>query len=93
MPIRKTKTNPTVDQTLTSRAKTHGDFTVTADISQAQKDFFRAQDGYLKLNLEQREALDMIAGKIARILSGNPNEPDHWHDIGGYAKLAENSCE
>jgi hypothetical protein len=35
------------------------------------------------------EALDHIAIKIARILSGDPMEPDHWRDIQGYARLAE----
>jgi hypothetical protein len=37
----------------------------------------------------QREALDMILHKIARIVNGNPNETDHWHDIAGYATLVE----
>ena len=34
-----------------------------------------------------REALDMIASKIARILSGDATHVDHWVDIGGYAEL------
>ena len=29
----------------------------------------------------------MIACKIARILSGDPNWRDHWDDIAGYATL------
>ncbi len=32
----------------------------------------------------------MIAHKIGRIVSGNPNVQDHWDDIAGYAKLASN---
>jgi hypothetical protein len=35
----------------------------------------------------QVEALEMIAHKIGRILSGDPNHQDHWDDIAGYAKL------
>jgi hypothetical protein len=31
--------------------------------------------------------LEMIAHKIARILSGDPNHRDHWEDIAGYAEL------
>lgn len=46
--------------------------------------------GTALLSFEQCEALDMIQHKIGRILSGNPNEPDHWHDIAGYATLVEN---
>lgn len=37
----------------------------------------------------QRQALTVIADKIARILSGDPNYNDNWHDIQGYAKLVE----
>jgi hypothetical protein len=36
------------------------------------------------------EALDMIAVKISRILTGDPNYSDNWHDIQGFAKLVEN---
>ena len=35
----------------------------------------------------QREALEMVAHKIGRILNGDPNYHDSWHDIVGYAKL------
>jgi hypothetical protein len=35
----------------------------------------------------QREALEMIAHKIARIINGDPNYADSWVDIAGYAKL------
>lgn len=39
---------------------------------------------------DQREALDMIFHKIGRIVCGDPNYADSWHDIAGYAKLVEN---
>jgi hypothetical protein len=35
----------------------------------------------------QKESLEMIASKIARIVCGDSNHHDSWHDIGGYAKL------
>ena len=31
----------------------------------------------------------MILHKIGRILNGDPNYADSWHDIAGYAKLVE----
>lgn len=34
-----------------------------------------------------------IADKIARILNGDPEYRDNWHDIAGYAKLAEDRCQ
>lgn len=36
-----------------------------------------------------KQALTVIADKIARILNGDPNYADNWHDIQGYAKLVE----
>jgi len=31
----------------------------------------------------------MVVHKISRILNGNPNNIDSWHDIVGYASLVE----
>lgn len=40
-----------------------------------------------RLTPEQKESLDMTIHKIHRILTGDPNEVDHWRDIGGYSDL------
>lgn len=72
-----------------SREETHGDYTKQAILAQALKAQIRS-NGYEKLSMAQRESLDMIAVKISRILNGNPNEPDHWTDIAGYATLIAN---
>ena len=45
--------------------------------------------GWPVLSDVQKQALEVIADKIARILSGDPNYDDNWHDIQGYAKLVE----
>src|SRR5574343_136903 len=42
-----------------------------------------------RLSPDKKQALTVIADKIARILSGDPNYADNWHDIQGYAKLVE----
>lgn len=42
---------------------------------------------------DQREALEMIAVKIARIINGNPNYGDNWRDIEGYARLVADRLE
>lgn len=39
------------------------------------------------LEADQREALDMNAHKVARILNGDPHYSDSWRDISGYATL------
>ena len=35
----------------------------------------------------------MIASKIARIVNGDPDYADNWHDIAGYARLVEKELE
>ena len=69
------------------RAVTHGNFIENGQISQTMKSEFRRHMNWELMALNQREALDLIATKISRILSGDFNEPDHWDDISGYALL------
>jgi hypothetical protein len=71
-----------------NRTKTHGKFYDNALISQGIKLVMRSHFGWNKLNSEQREALEYIAGKISRIIAGDPNFKDHWDDIIGYAGRA-----
>ena len=80
-----------VRETLAERHETYGQYADTSAIAQALKDVIRAH--WVKLNPGQREALDLIANKIARIVNGDPNHKDSWHDIAGYAQLAEDLCQ
>lgn len=75
--------------TLTERRKIHGDFANDAQISQRLKSVMRDTVNWDDLIDMQHEALEHIATRIARILSGAPNHPDHWHDIQGFAHLVE----
>lgn len=75
-----------IDKTLEERQKTHGDFSTHAYISQILKNGLH-NGNWHDLDFDQKESLEMIVHKIARILNGNPNIHDHWHDIVGYAKL------
>ena len=70
------------------REKTHGPFLVVAGKAQQIKDAMRGGANWDMMDDIQREALEMIASKIGRILAGNHNEVDHWRDIAGYAELA-----
>jgi hypothetical protein len=72
---------------LNERGKTHGSFVRNAEVSQRLKDIFQYYGG--DLHVVQKEALDMIALKISRILSGQGAYADHWDDIAGYATLAK----
>ena len=90
-----------IEHTLAERGNRYGDFTDHADLAQGiqfrmQKFCLKADNevGFIepwkdRLNNVQRQALTVIADKIARILSGDPNYADNWHDIQGYAKLVE----
>ncbi len=80
------------DDLLVERAKTHGSFEVNARISQELKMVF-ARHGAADLSAVHREVLDMIATKVARILSGNAGYRDHWDDIAGYGQLAAAECD
>lgn len=82
----------TVETTLNERGARYGDFSVHAEIAQDLQDVMRDAVGgtaWNKLNPVQKQALTVIADKVARILSGDPDYVDNWHDIQGYAKLVE----
>ena len=78
-----------VTATLTERGKRYGAFTGHAEIAQQLKAVMRSYEAKRGCDLspDQREALEMIAHKIARILNGDPDYADSWHDIAGYAQL------
>ena len=47
-------------------------------------------EGWSRLNPSQKQALEVIADKIARMLNGDPNYDDNWQDIIGYSQLVLN---
>ena len=75
---------------LRERAATHGDFHSVAWVAQELRRVYRHELGWEALSPIQREALDSMASKVGRILSGDPNFADHWSDLCGYATLALN---
>jgi len=79
---------PLIDE----RERTHGTFEDNAIISQAFKRMFRTGPGWNQLSDIEREAMDMIALKFSRILSGKSMSKQHWEDVVGYAKLVEEKC-
>jgi hypothetical protein len=76
-----------VDAILNERANTYGSFEDVAETAQSIKDILYGTTGLPKIRSDQREALDMIASKIARIVNGDPDHVDSWIDIAGYATL------
>lgn len=76
-----------IAQTLVERGNRYGSFQGHSNITQALKRDMAASPKWAQLADDQKEALEMVAHKIGRILNGDPNYHDSWHDIVGYAKL------
>ncbi|QLB23360.1 DUF6378 domain-containing protein [Phocoenobacter skyensis] len=83
--------NNTVQETLEKRGETYGNFEDVAQTSQDLKSVVIHAGNRGKLTDVQREALEMICVKLARIAIGNPNYEDNWLDIAGYATLVVDS--
>jgi hypothetical protein len=86
------KLTPTVEpepiqSTLAERGARYGDFTDHAEIAEDLIQLMISRKGWNRCNPVQRQALRVIADKIARILNGDPNYDDNWRDISGYATL------
>lgn len=78
---------------LVERQSTHGSFVENARISQQIKAVMHSSSEWKRLLPPKREALDMIALKISRILSSDVAYKDHWDDISGYALLGSEACD
>jgi hypothetical protein len=72
---------------LNERETTHGDYRDTARIAQRLKDAVRREASFDALDDTAKESLDLICTKVARILSGNSRNIDHWRDVSAYAGL------
>lgn len=81
--------NSDIDVTLAERGARYGAFTDHAAIAQDIQDAMRKPPGWAKLAPDQKQALTVIADKVARMLNGDPDYLDNWHDIIGYSKLVE----
>lgn len=82
-----------IDSTLKERGGNYGNFLDQSTIAGRIKDVMINSPQWDYLDYDMKEALDMIAVKIARLLNGNPNHLDSWHDIIGYTRLVEKRLE
>ena len=76
-----------IENTLQERENRYGEYKSVALVSQIIKTALVSGDNYESLSACQIESLHMIANKMARIVNGDANYPDSWHDIAGYATL------
>ena len=80
---------------LAARGANYGTFKRHATISQHLKDVIDSYsvDKTMPYDADQKEAIDMICHKLARIINGNADYADSWVDIAGYATLvADRLC-
>lgn len=75
----------TVDTVVNQRSSRYGPFSTNAQTSQLIKAAMMASPNWATLEPFHKEALEMIAHKIARILNGDPSYEDNYVDIAGYA--------
>lgn len=78
---------PDIANTLAQRECRYGKFAGHARVTQNLKRAMQDSLNWHAITDQQREALEMVAHKIGRILNGDPNYHDSWHDIIGYTKL------
>jgi len=77
----------TTQELTAQRGTVHGDFTDVSAEAQQMKNIARTSKNWPNLTDAQREGIEMIVHKLARILVGDPNHHDHWNDIAGYAHI------
>lgn len=78
-----------IENTLTERGDRYGKFSGHAAVSQDLKLMISMHLRHRGKVLapDQQEALEMICHKIARIINGDADYADSWHDIAGYSTL------
>lgn len=81
--------NNNVNKLLDEREIRYGKFENHARIAQGLKSVLQQEQKWAALNPSQKEALEMICHKIARVMNGDPSYIDNWTDIAGYAVLIE----
>lgn len=79
-----------IHDTLVERGSRYGAFTEHARITQAIKRAMVDSPNWEGLPYDMKEALEMVAHKVGRILNGDPNYDDSWVDIAGYTQLVVN---
>lgn len=87
-------TSETIDIEVTlAKRQVYGDFEEVGHVAQGMKTILRNSLNRHALSRAEQEALDMICTKMARIVCGDPGQKDSWHDISGYARLAEKEVD
>jgi len=82
-----------ITETLKERGSRYGDFKEHARITQNIKAAMRDSPNWATLSDDKKECLEMIAHKQGRILNGDPEYHDSYHDIIGYTTLVADQLD
>ena len=82
-----------INSILEERGSRYGDFGSHALITQNIKMAMRHSPNWAKLPNDMKEALEMVAHKVGRILNGDPSYADSWVDIVDYVQLVVDRLE
>ena len=81
-----------VSDTIKDRDSSYGDYGKQSEIAEHLIGTMESIPDWGMLSADKKQSLRMIQVKIARLLNGDPNHVDSWHDIAGYAELAKERC-
>ena len=82
-----------VNEMLAGRQARYGSFGGHAKIAQGLKAVMHDAPNWSKLTDVQKEGLEMVQHKIARMLNGDPKYLDNIVDVVGYSTLIKNVME
>lgn len=82
-----------VGEIIKDRQPRYGSFKQRALIVQSLKNVMQSAPNWAVLSADQRQALEMMAEKVSRILNGNHNDLDSWRDASGYPQLIVDRLE
>ena len=82
-----------IKSTLDERGSSYGDYKGQCAVTRSIKRAIHDTPNWEALSDDKKESLDMIAVKMGRILNGDPEYHDSWHDISGYTELIAKDLE
>ena len=86
------ESNKNLDEILDERSE-YGDYSLMSNRIAQISTSIRHSIGYPEMPPSQQHALDMIAVKIGRLVTGRSDKIDTWRDIAGYATLVAQTLE
>jgi len=81
-----------MSKTTDDRQPDYGSFYDRAEIADEIIAALEGSENWEDMPSWARQSLREIAGKMSRIVNGDPLKADSWHDIAGYSELAEREC-